>query len=92
MALNREQILSLNVNDGLVEEYLVELLQNKHSSSTFKKQLEAALTANDELHAEVNSLREQLEAAHKQDEDVVQGEVTDEEYPVEYPVEYPADN
>lgn len=78
MALNREQILNLNVNDGLVEEYLVEVLQNKHQAATYKKQLEAALTANDELHAEVNSLREEIDASQNADE-VVQGEVADEE-------------
>lgn len=69
MAMNREQILNLNVNDSLVEEYLVEVLQNKHQASTLKKQLEAALTANDELQAEVNDLSTQL--AERRYEDVV---------------------
>lgn len=71
MALNREEILNLNVNDSLIEEYLVEVLQNKHQASTYKKQLEAALTANDELHAEVNDLRSRQQPV---EEDVVQGE------------------
>lgn len=69
MALNRKEILSLNVNDSLVEEYLIELMNVKHQAATHKKQLEAALTANDELHAEVNDLRSQLE------EPAVEGEV-----------------
>lgn len=85
MALNREQIVNLNVSDSLVEEYLVELLQNKHSASTYKKQLEAALAANDELHAEVNNLREELESRKFEGGEVIVGEVDDrptEEDPV----------
>lgn len=85
MALNREQILNLNVNESLTESYLVELMQTKHSLAVLDKRLEAALTANDELHAEVNSLREEIDASQNAAEDVVQGEVTEEDYPVVAP-------
>lgn len=78
MALNRNEILNLDVNDSLVEEYLVEAMQNKHSAATFKKQLEAALNANDELHDEVKELRKKLDARQNKAEDVVVGEVAEE--------------
>lgn len=57
MALNRDEILSLDLNGDLVEDYLVESMQNKHQATVATKRLAAALDANDELHAELAALR-----------------------------------
>lgn len=72
MALNREEILSLDVKDELMEGYLIELMQIKHSSNVKAKQLEAALQANDELHMELERLKR---ANADTTEEAVEGEV-----------------
>lgn len=74
MALNREEILNLDLSGDLVEEYLVESMKHKHQAAVATKRLAAALDANDELHAELAALR----AAGKDEgpaEEVVTGDV-----------------
>lgn len=57
MALNRDEILGLDLNEGLVEEYLVESMKHQHQATVATKRLKAALDAIDELHAELAVLR-----------------------------------
>lgn len=78
-AATREQILNLDVNDELVEQYLIEQMQLKHKAAVAERKLEAALKANDQLHQELADVAKAQELARNSCEaDVVPGDVMEE--------------
>lgn len=79
MAMNRQEITQLDVNDELVETYLVEQMQMKHRATVAEKRLSLALDANDELQREITELRAQAADVTSKEEgsavdDVLEGE------------------